>query len=44
MLEHLSLISFAATILAGIITVFLPCTYPMVLGYIALIIGDEDQQ
>ena len=42
MLEHLSLISFAATILAGIITVFLPCTYPMVLGYIALIIGDED--
>ena len=42
MLEQLSLVSFAVTMLAGIITVFLPCTYPMVLGYIALIIGDED--
>ena len=42
MIEQLSLISFAVTIFAGIITVFLPCTYPMVLGYIALIIGDED--
>ena len=42
MLEHLSLVSFAVTIFAGIITVFLPCTYPMILGYIALIIGDED--
>ena len=42
MIENLSLVSFAVTIVAGIITVFLPCTYPMVLGYIALIIGDED--
>lgn len=42
MIEQLSLISFAVTIFAGSITVFLPCTYPMVLGYIALIIGDED--
>ena len=42
MIEQLSLISFAVTVFAGIITVFLPCTYPMVLGYIALIIGDED--
>ncbi len=42
MIEQLSIISFSVTILAGIITVFLPCTYPMVLGYIALIIGDED--
>lgn len=42
MIEQLSSISFAVTVLAGIITVFLPCTYPMVIGYIALIIGDED--
>lgn len=42
MIEQLSFISFAVTVLAGIITVFLPCTYPIVLGYIALIIGDED--
>ena len=42
MIEQLSLISLIVTIFAGIITVFLPCTYPMVLGYIALIIGDED--
>ena len=42
MIEAVSLISFVIVILAGIVTVFLPCTYPMVLGYIALIIGDED--
>ena len=42
MIEQISLASFAITALAGIVTVFLPCTYPMVLGYIALIIGDED--
>ncbi|MCY4577107.1 MAG: cytochrome c biogenesis CcdA family protein [Candidatus Kaiserbacteria bacterium] len=42
MIEQLSIVSFAVTIFAGSITVFLPCTYPMVLGYIALIIGDED--
>ena len=45
MIEQLSFISFvglAVALLAGIVTVFLPCTYPMILGYIALIIGDED--
>lgn len=42
MLEPISLVSFAVALLAGVVTVFLPCTYPMLLGYIALIIGDED--
>ena len=42
MIEYLSLLSLSITTLAGIITVFLPCTYPMLLGYLALIIGDED--
>ena len=44
MIEPLSLVSLAVTILAGMITVFLPCTYPMLLGYLALIIGDEDSK
>ena len=35
MIEYL-----AAVILAGTVTVFLPCTYPMLIGYIALIVGD----
>ena len=42
MIEPITFIGLATAMLAGIITVFLPCTYPMVLGYIALIIGDED--
>lgn len=42
MAEYLTLANFGITLLAGIVTVFLPCTYPMVLGYIATIIGDED--
>lgn len=42
MIEHLSFLGLAIAVLAGTVTVLLPCTYPMLLGYLALIIGDED--
>ena len=41
MVEHLSVTLLSAVILAGGITVFLPCTYPMVIGYLSLLVGDE---
>ncbi len=41
MTEYFSLFSFLTAAVAGTVTVFLPCTYPMIIGYIALIIGDR---
>ena len=40
MLESILSISFPAAFVAGVIMVFLPCTYPLCLGYLALIAGD----
>ena len=42
MIENLSLVSFFAPVLAGVVTAFLPCTYPMLVGYIALMLGDTE--
>ncbi len=42
MIETISLIALASILLAGVITALLPCTYPMLIGYIALIIGEKE--
>ena len=41
MFEQLSTVGFTATIVAGFVAVFLPCNFPMLVGYIALLVGDE---
>ena len=41
MAEYLSIAVLFSVILAGAVTVFLPCTYPMIIGYLSLLIGDE---
>ena len=43
MIESILSISFPAAFLAGVVTVFLPCTYPLCLGYLALIAGESSQ-
>lgn len=40
MFDSLLSLSFPASFVAGVVTVFLPCTYPLCLGYLALIAGD----
>ena len=41
MTELFSIAGFFAAFVAGFIVVFLPCTYPMIIGYIALLVGGE---
>lgn len=41
MIEHFSTVSFTTVAVGGLAAVFLPCNFPMLLGYIALLIGDD---
>lgn len=44
MSEQVISVSVTAAVFAGVITAFLPCTYPMLIGYIALLIGGGERE
>ena len=44
MVEYFPLVQTISALVAGVVTVFLPCTYPMLVGYIALILGGRQRK
>lgn len=43
-MELISLVGIFSVLLAGAVTAFLPCNYPMILGYVSLLVGDKKNQ
>ena len=42
-IDFITIIStLSASFLAGLVTSFLPCTFPLLIGYVALLTGDKD--